>query len=365
MDYNSLVFKQLTILITASLMLISTACNAAESAPVEFVITSTLPPTLTPQATATPAPATITATPVPVEGKTTTQLNVRAEPSTGSAVLGLIAPFVKVQIFGKDPSGSWLQIAYAQGTDGKGWVTAAYVQVNASAEIPVIGNAAGSGSRLSGLVIQQLNVRSGPGTDYNSLGVLNPNDVVYLSGKNDAGSWLQIEFSGGVEGKGWVSTAFIKADGADGLPIVAETGRAVGTETPTGIPPSPMPMLIPAKNDGDSAEAPAVNVSFSPNGTRALLYSNDLSSPEGDSEDWIQFTPYQPGVLVQLSCAGNGEVSAEIVQDGEALPGFVKCSESGIYMLNSGQAYLIHLSTISPDVLQYTSYTLKVANIQP
>jgi len=239
------------------------------------------------------------------------------------------------------------------------------VQVKTKAEIPVIGNAAGLGSGPSGLVIQQLNVRSGPGTDYKSLGVLNPNDVVYLTGKNDAGSWLQIEFSSGVEGKGWVSTTFIKADGVNALPIVAETGQVVGTETPTGIPPSPTPTLIPAKNDGDSAEAPAINVSFSPNGTRSFLYSNDLSSPEGDSEDWIQFAPYQPGVLVQLSCAGSGDINVEIVLKGEMIVDAIKCGDTGNYILNSGQAYLLHLSTTSSDVLQYTSYTLKIANIQP
>jgi uncharacterized protein YraI len=370
MDYNLLVFKMRVIFITTAFMLMLTACgldvsSSAPTTPAPVIITSTLPPTLTPGATDTPAPLNVTVTPMPVEGTTTTQLNVRAEPSTGSAALGMIAPFVKVQIFGKDPSGNWLQVAYAQGTDGRGWITAAYVQVKAAAEIPVIGNAAGSGAGPSGLVIQQLNVRSGPGTDYKSLGVLNPNDVVYLTGKDDAGSWLQIEFSSGTEGKGWVSTAFIKADGVNALPIVSETGQVVGTETPTGIPPSPTPTLLPAKDDGDSAEAPAVNISFSPNGTRSFLYSNDLSSPEGDSEDWIRFTPYQPGVLVQLSCTGNGDISAEIIQDGEALARFIKCGNTGFYMLNSGQAYLVHLSTTNSDVLQYTSYTLKAANIQP
>jgi uncharacterized protein YraI len=363
MDYNLLVFKQLIIIIIASLML--AACGTASPMPVAVVITSTLPPTRTPQATGTLAPPTVTATPVPVEGTTTTQLNVRAEPSTASAALGMIGPFVAVQIFGKDPSGSWLQVAYAQGIAGRGWVTAAYVQVRATAEIPVVGGAAGSGSEPSGVVIQQLNVRSGPGTDYNSLGVLNPNDVVSLTGKNDMGSWFQIKFTGGTDGKGWVATAFIKADGVNGLPIVAETGQVVGTGTPTDISPSPTPTLIPAKNDGDSADAPAINVSFSANGTRSLLYSNDLSSPEGDSEDWIQFTPYQAGVLVQLSCTGSGELNAEIVQNGQKIFTFLRCGDADIYMLNPGQAYLIHLSATNSNVLQFTSYTLKVANIQP
>lgn len=364
------VFKMHAILIVAIFTLMLTACgldvsSSAPAAPTPVFITSTLSPTLTPQATDTPAPATMTATPMPVEGTTMTQLNVRAEPSTGSAALGMIGPFVKVYIFGKDPSGSWFQVAYAQGTDGKGWITAAYVQVKAAVEIPVIESAAGSRSGQSGVVIQQLNVRNGPGTDYNSIGILKPNDVVYFIGKNDDGTWLQIEFANGPEGKGWVAASLVKADRVDRLPIVAETDQVVGTGTPTSILPSPVSTLIPAKNDGDSAEAPSVNVSFSANGTRALLFSNDLSSLMGDSEDWIQFTPYQPAVLIQLSCTGSGEISAEVVQNGEALARFVKCGNAGIYMLNSGQSYLVHLSATNSDVLQYTNYTLKVANIRP
>jgi hypothetical protein len=139
----------------------------------------------------------------------------------------------------------------------------------------------------------------------------------------------------------------------------------VGTGTPTGIPPPPTLTLIPAKDDGDSAEAPAVNINFSASGTRSLLYNNDLSSLEGDSEDWIQFTPYQPSVLMQLSCSGSGELNAEIVQNGKTIATFVKCGGTGIYTLNPGGAYLVHLSTTNSDVLQYISYTLKIANIQP
>jgi hypothetical protein len=70
-------------------------------------------------------------------------------------------------------------------------------------------------------------------------------------------------------------------------------------------------------------------------------------------------------VLMQLSCTGSSELSAKIVQNGETISRSVRCGDAGIYMLNPGQAYLVHLSTTNSDVLQYTSYTLKVANIQP
>ena len=68
-----------------------------------------------------------------VEGITTTQINVRTQPSTASTALGMLNIFTKVRIISKDASSSWYQIEYA---DSFGWVSAEYVQVNASAEIP-------------------------------------------------------------------------------------------------------------------------------------------------------------------------------------------------------------------------------------
>ena len=62
----------------------------------------------------------------------------------------------------------------------------------ASAKIVVVGDAAGSGSGVSGLVIQKINVRNGPAATFESLGVLNPNDVVFITGKDPSGAWIQI-----------------------------------------------------------------------------------------------------------------------------------------------------------------------------
>jgi hypothetical protein len=76
---------------------------------------------------------------------------------------------------------------YPQGVDGKGWVTAQYVTLATGIELPVIG---GSGAKPGdgnvAMAQQQLNVRSGPGTGFNSLGTLNPQDVVNLMNRIEA-----------------------------------------------------------------------------------------------------------------------------------------------------------------------------------
>jgi len=65
-------------------------------------------PALSETATLLPAQPTT----APVEGMTSTQINVRAEPSTSSNVLGIIPANTKVEITGKDPGENWWQIHY-------------------------------------------------------------------------------------------------------------------------------------------------------------------------------------------------------------------------------------------------------------
>jgi uncharacterized protein YraI len=277
----------------------------------------------------------------------------------------MIGPSVKVQITGKDPNGKWYQIVYAQGPDGKGWVTAQYVDVKDQNAIPVLGAATGSGSGPSGLIIQQVNVRSGPATTFNALGTLNANDVVTLTGKDPNGVWLQIEYANGPEGKGWVTAAYVQASGLEGLPIIGQAGDVVGTGTPTTIPATITPTLVPAMQDGDSQKSPAVDIVFSPTGTRSLIYSSDLSAPQGDAEDWIRFTPYTARVIVTLSCAGKGKLKVELLENSAPqTPGSIDCRQTALLSLAPGQPDLIKLSMLPAGAgLQYVRYTLSVETV--
>jgi uncharacterized protein YraI len=318
-----------------------------------------------------PSPATdtslsLSATPavVPVEGMTITQLNVRAEPSTASSVLGIIPANTSVQITAKDPAGNWWQILYPQGQDGKGWVTAQYVTTANGTAVPVFGaeNAVDPNNGNTAAIQQQLNVRSGPGTGFNSLGTLNPNDVVRLTGKDASSAWLQIEFSAGPDGKGWINAAFVQARGVEKLPIVTEAGEAIGTGTPTGIPPTSTPTLLPAPADNDSQNSPSARVVFEPLGTHTLIYNGDVSSPEGDIEDWIQFTPYGDTVLVSLECASGNGLQVSMLENDRLTSHDLTCGEDQkAIAVRAGSVYLIHLQVSqSSGGLQYTPYAIKI-----
>jgi uncharacterized protein YraI len=246
-----------------------------------------------------------------------------------------------------------------------GWVTAQYVTVSGTPDVPVIGGGGTSQNQINGNVAilqQQLNIRSGPGTDFNSLGTLNPQDVVNLIGKDANGAWLQIEFAAGPDGKGWINAAFVQAQGVENLPIVTEAGQVVGTGTPTGIPPTPTATLVPAPADGDSAENPAVKMVFSATGTKSFQYSGDISSPEGDAEDWVQFTPYTQFVRVGFECSGSSLANLEILQNGSVVQSLA-CGDAISIQTLTEKVYVMHISLPAQAEPQYSGYSLQVSAI--
>jgi hypothetical protein len=276
-------------------------------------------------------------------------------------VLGVVTANAKVQIIGKDPGGNWWLIVYPAGMDGKGWVTAQYVTTAGQPEIPVIGGGTSQSSGNLAIIQQQLNVRSGPGTGFNSLGTLNPQDVVMLTGKDLSGAWLQIEFAQGPEGRGWINAVFVQVTGVENLPIITEAGVVIGTGTQTGIPLTSTATLIPAPADGDSAQNPAVIVALSSIGTRSLQYSGDVSAPHGDSDDWVAFTMDGVTAFLSLECEGNGSIQTTVLGNSVPLNVELPCGGRLAVAVRAGVNYLVHLqASPSSSGVQYTNYTIRI-----
>jgi hypothetical protein len=130
------------------------------------------------------------------------------------------------------------------------------------------------------------------------------------------------------------------------------------------------PTVGPAYADGDSSVSPAIHVTFSATGTQLFVYSSQVSTPEGDAEDWIEFTPYaaigtNAHLDISLACTGNGTLAVELWQGGTPLSGWgtLACGETGkSILLPAGQVYLMHLSPAPGDGLQLVAYTLTVKN---
>ncbi|HEX8993501.1 MAG TPA: hypothetical protein VF784_17615, partial [Anaerolineales bacterium] len=151
--------------------------------------------------------------------------------------------------------------------------------------------------------------------------------------------------------------------GDQNLPIIGSNDNLIGTATSTIAPPVMTPTPAAALQDNDSAESPAANVTFSPTGTRMLIYSSDISAPKGDRQDWIAFTPYGTQVFFALSCAGNGTPALMLLESGSPVSGWAApgCSDSRLTQVVAGKVYLIEVSLAGSNASQaYVSYTLRI-----
>lgn len=327
-------------------------------------ITATLPPTTVPLPTATSLPPTAIPTNVPVEGTTNTQVNVRAETNTASQSYGVILAFSPVQVLGKDATGTWYRILYANSPTGAGWVRADYIQINAPAEIQVTELETGSGSGVTGLVISGINVRSGPGTDFESLGVLTPKDVVLVIGKDSSGVWLEIAFSSSPNGKGWVSSEYLQVSNADALPVIGvdiavTEPPASGTDQATAPAETNSTIAIP---DGDSKDSPIAQGVISPSALRAIQVQGDVSASEGDTEDWVAFSTTGAMVVAQVVCDGSG-VQLSLWEGGNVLQrATLPCGGSQTFEIKPNQNYQMQITI--PSTTGYTKYLLSIQAVQ-
>lgn len=353
------------LLLTVTLLLAScgTPTPAATSTPIPSLIPTSTPVTIVAN---TPVPPVATATPVIITGTLKARVNVRSGPGTGYDSLGLLDSGQTVQIFAKDKTGTWYQIAFSPSSSGTGWVAAQYVDTGGQAVPTFTPQVSASGP--TGTVSQRLKVRTGPGSNYDSLGILEAGTVVSLMGKNATGSWLQIQYPVGTTGRGWVSVEYVRVESTTGLPILNAAGTPVTPGATTIAEFTPTATVGPALGDMDTAASPVAKVTFKASGTRKFIYTGDVSTPDGDPDDWVEFTAYASGsnaaaLIASLSCRGNGKVNIELWQNGQPLSGWgsLACGEIGrSLVVTPGIPYLLRLRAAPGSGLQYINYTITI-----
>ncbi|HET6845661.1 MAG TPA: SH3 domain-containing protein, partial [Anaerolineales bacterium] len=268
-------------LLSAAVMMLLAACapttGAVMPSPSPAFATATLAGAIQSTPTTTAEAGASTPTLALTTGTATTQVNVRQEPTAAGRILATLKAGETVQIVSRDPGSNWYQIVFDGGDGGRAWIATQYLQVPDQAAVATL-----VGETLAS-VREQINVRSGPGTQFDALGLLKADDAVTLTGKDPTGTWLQIVYASGADGKGWVAAAFLATGSTDALPVVAESGEVVGTSTPTPVAALPSPTS--ALDDGDSVDAPAFSARFNPRSLSSIFYSSDVSWPQGDSAD--------------------------------------------------------------------------------
>jgi uncharacterized protein YraI len=127
---------------------------------------------------------------------------VRSGPGVGFWILGTLSLSEVVPILGISPDGAWW---YVNARFGEGWVAGISVSASNTAGVPVR-DPGPIGTVTTGV----LNVRFGPGAFATSLGHIGQGDQVFVLGRNEDGSWLQIRW---LYGTGWVSSRFLSVTG--------------------------------------------------------------------------------------------------------------------------------------------------------
>lgn len=339
------------IILSSALLIFAYGCGTVTVTTPEPVtlpefVTATLPATAIPLPTQTDTPPTAAPTLPPTQGTTTTQVNVRTETTTASQSFGVIPAFTVIQIFAKDPTGTWYRIQYEGAPNGAGWVRAEFVQADPKS-IQTWALPAGS---ASGLVISGINVRSGPGKDYDSLGVLTPKDVVLITGKDATGGWLQFDFPGGPDGKGWAAAEYLQVENVASLPTMGET--VVEATAKAGQTPVSSEVLI-ASADGDSMAAPLARVTLSPGAARMIEVRGEVSNPEGDREDWIAFTSSRTRILLGVQCE-QGVLQVEVWQAGALAESLLlSCGDKVVLSVTANVEYQLKVSLPSAGRLRF------------
>jgi uncharacterized protein YgiM (DUF1202 family) len=195
-------------------------------------------------------------------------LNVRSGPGENYAVVGTVGARDELPIVGRTADNAWYQV---QAPFGTGWVAGNYVITrNEYGAAPVTTDSA-QGAAIAGPIgiinTGALNIRSGPGAQYSSLGVLAGGTETQIIGRTRDWSWWLLETP---LGNGWANGIYVIVRGSTrNVPYVAP-GEAVPPADGTGGEISPEPDLalpVSTVNTG------ALNIRSGPNSTFSSLGS--------------------------------------------------------------------------------------------
>ncbi len=191
-----------------------------------LTVLPTATPTALPPTTPTPPPA---ATAVARRGVVNSDLvNLRSYPSLAGDIVGQAREGEQVTILAASNDGSWLQICCPLGTGAGGpqsWIALEFITL-AAQPIAAVANTVGTqhtteplvrfasqggnGPTLTGRVNSALvNLRSGPAITYNTVGQVNEETSVTLTGRDATGAWWRICCPPGAPTDSWISAEFV------------------------------------------------------------------------------------------------------------------------------------------------------------
>ena len=155
----------------------------------------------------------------PVAIVNTGALNIRSGPGPTYPSVAVVTSGQHLLLIGRNASATWALVQLPNGIQG--WVNVYYVQTSVPVvNLPVVDAAPPDASQAVGVVnTGAVNVRSGPGAQYNSVAVLSAGTTVTLIGRNADATWTKVRLSNGVEG--WINSSYLTTNVSIwALPIV-------------------------------------------------------------------------------------------------------------------------------------------------
>ena len=160
-----------------------------------------------------------------------TNVNVRGGPGLQYDIIGLLGLGETAEIIGLSINQNWWYVSSPQLENGTGWVFDELVTAENVANVPTLDE---NGNPIAGEVKiptpapgspsvtaqVNLNIRSGPGTDYELIGLLAEGQKAQVIGKNTEGTWWAINIPSAENGRGWVTELFVQTENVENTPII-------------------------------------------------------------------------------------------------------------------------------------------------
>jgi len=273
-------------------------------------------------------------TPPPI-GPTVTvavwRLNVRGGPGLNYNVIDNLWQRDSRTLIGRSADSNWLQIhvpsPYPTFAESTGWVMARYVW--SSVPIPTLpitdGGTPPPGDKPIGdVTVSRLNVRSGPGFEYNVVNWLNWGMQVNLLGRNNAADWLKVEW-GGYPGQGmptytgWVMARYITSYvPIYNLPVISDqpTTQRIqftpGSSSATrwgNLSPNGIDSYVLTALAGQTMTVDVIPTSGQPLLSISGANGDVLKSAGAGSPNWSGILPLTQDYFITVSTAGGSSVN--------------------------------------------------------
>lgn len=211
-------------------------------------------------------------------------VNVYSGPGTNYSIIGQANQGTRYTVTGRNNDGSWYQIDF---NGGAGWVFSdlvtsegPFVTVAFNIPTPPPTNTPVPVTVTPSVAVDStINVRSGPGTNYDIIGQANQGTRYTVTSRSSDGSWYQIDFNGIV---GWVFSDLVTFEG----PFVA-----VAANIPPPPPPN-TPMLVLTASAPSPTASPSARYEFN---TVVVGPCDRQPASTGFADPWFEGTIYKAG----------------------------------------------------------------------